>query len=73
MIRAFFDNADLSGSVFTNCNLENAVFLGTNLEKADLSSSYNFLIDPEQNKVKKAKFSLVGAVGLLSKYGIVIE
>jgi fluoroquinolone resistance protein len=73
MIRTFLDNADLSSSSFNNCNLENAVFIGTNLEKADLSTSYNFIIDPEENRVKKAKFSLYGAVGLLTKYGVVIE
>ncbi len=72
MIRTFFDDADLSSSKFISCNLENAVFIGTKLEQADLSTSYNYIIDPEKNKIKKAKFSSSGVPGLLTKYDIVI-
>lgn len=72
LIRAFFDDADLSSSKFIGCNLENAVFGKTNLEKADLSTSYNYIIDPENNRVKKAKFSTSGIAGLLLKYDIEI-
>jgi fluoroquinolone resistance protein len=43
------------------------------LEKADLRTAYNYSIDPSINKIKKAKFSLPGVVGLLSKYDIEIE
>jgi fluoroquinolone resistance protein len=73
LIRAFFDDADLSSSKFLHCNLENAVFGKTNLEKADLSTSINYSIDPENNKIKKAKFSSSGLQGLLSKYDIIIS
>jgi hypothetical protein len=31
------------------------------------------VIDPENNKVKKAKFALTGIAGLLEKYGIEID
>jgi fluoroquinolone resistance protein len=72
LMRAFFDDADLSSSKFIDCNLENAVFGKTNLEKADLSTSYNYRIDPENNRIKKAKFSTSGIAGLLTKYDIVI-
>jgi homoserine dehydrogenase len=34
--------------------------------------AYGFSIDPSRNKMKKAKFSMEGAVGLLDKYDIVI-
>jgi hypothetical protein len=44
-----------------------------NLKKADLRTAYNYHIDPESNKLKKAKFSLQGLPGLLDKYGIDIE
>jgi fluoroquinolone resistance protein len=73
LIRAFFDDADLSSSVFIRCNLKNAVFGKTNLEKADLSTSYNYSIDPENNRIKKAKFSVPGLPGLLVKYDIIIS
>ncbi|MCW3075998.1 MAG: pentapeptide repeat-containing protein [Bacteroidetes bacterium] len=68
-----FSQADLSGSFFINCDLSRAVFDGTNLEKSDLRTSYNFTIDPERNKIKKARFSNAGLAGLLGKYDIIIE
>jgi hypothetical protein len=41
--------------------------------KADLSTSFNYQIDPERNKLKGARFSLHGIGGLLHKYDIKIE
>jgi hypothetical protein len=43
------------------------------LERSDFRAAYNFNIDPERNKVRKAKFSRDGVVGLLGKYDIVVE
>ena len=68
-----FTDCDLSNSVFENCDLTRAVFSNTKLEKADLQTSYNFSIDPEINRIKKAKFSLLGLSGLLEKYDIEID
>ncbi len=68
-----FENADLSMVVFSNCNLQDASFINCNLEKTDFRTARNFIIDPEQNKIKNAKFSHVGLEGLLSKYGIEVE
>lgn len=45
----------------------------TILEKSDFQTSYNYSIDPEINRIKKAKFSFQGAVGLLDKYDIEVE
>jgi hypothetical protein len=42
------------------------------LEKADLRTSFNYLIDPEVNKMRKAKFSIDGLPGLLGKYELEI-
>jgi uncharacterized protein YjbI with pentapeptide repeats len=67
-----FTESDLSNSVFTECDLERTVFNRTNLTKTDLSTSYNFSIDPENNKIKRAKFSVNNLSGLLNKYEIVI-
>jgi len=67
-----FTQTDLSGSIFENCDLQRAVFDGTNLEKVDFSSSFNFTIDPEKNKIKKARFSNQGLAGLLDKYNLEI-
>jgi len=68
-----FTGTDLSSSTFDNCDFAEATFNGSILEKADLRSSYHYSIDPEINKIKKARFSLQGIRGLLDKYGIIIE
>ena len=68
-----FAEADLSNSLFDNCDLAHAIFENTNLEKSDFRSSFNYSINPEINKIKKAKFSLNGIAGLLEKYDIDIE
>jgi len=73
LIEADFTECDLSGSLFENCNLSGSIFDNTNLEMADLRSAYNFSIDPEQNRIKKAVLSRQNLEGLLNKYNIVID
>ena len=73
LLEVDFTEADLSGSVFENCDLLGAVFRQTVLEKVDFRTAYNYSIDPDLNRVLKARFSLVGVVGLLDKYDIVVE
>ena len=68
-----FVESDLSGSAFHNCDLSGAMFERTNLEKVDFRTAHGYSIDPDLNKIKKAKFSITGSVGLLSKYDITIE
>jgi uncharacterized protein YjbI with pentapeptide repeats len=68
-----FSETDLSGSAFENCDLAKATFDQTNLEKADFRTSYNYSIDPELNRIKKAKFSLSGIIGLLNRYDIDVD
>jgi hypothetical protein len=53
--------------------LLNAKFENTLLEKTNFETAYNFSIDPERNKIKKAKFALAGVPGLLHKYNIEIK
>jgi fluoroquinolone resistance protein len=69
---ADFTDADLSGALFDNCDLQGALFENTNLERADLFSSYHFSIDPEKNRIRKARFSKAEIAGLLHKYDIEI-
>ncbi len=68
-----FTEADLTNANFIKCDLNKAVFDRTILEQADLRSSYNFSINPEKNKINKAKFSLLTIAGLLDKYNLTIE
>lgn len=67
-----FTNADLSSSTFSDCDFLNAVFENTNLEKADLSTSYHYIIDADKNKLRKSRHSKEGVLGLLHKYDIII-
>jgi len=68
-----FTDCDLASSHFENCNLAQARFENTILEKADFRTSYNYSIDPEINRIKRAKFSLNHVTGLLHKYDIEID
>lgn len=71
--QADFTEADLGGSVFDNCDLHRTTFENTLLEKADFTSAYNYTLDPELNRIRKAKFSMAGIAGLLAKYDIDIK
>ncbi len=68
-----FTEADLGGAVFDNCDLPGAVFDHTVLEKADLTGAHNYSIDPQTNKIKKARFALSEVEGLLHRHDIVID
>lgn len=70
---ADFSEAELTGAQFMDCDFRGAMFDQTNLEKADFSTSINYSIDPEANRIKKAKFSKDGALGLLAKYDIILD
>jgi len=68
-----FTECDLTASIFENCDLNNATFDNTIIEKVDFRTAFNYSINPELNRIKKAKFSIEGISGLLSKYDIDIE
>ena len=68
-----FCECDLTAALFDNCNLQKAIFDNTNIEKADFTTAYNYSLDPERNRIKKARFSINGVAGLLSKYNIEID
>jgi uncharacterized protein YjbI with pentapeptide repeats len=67
-----FSECDLTESKFDGSQLKDARFDRTNLEKTDFRNASFYSIDPEINKVKKAKFSFPGVIGLLDKYDIEI-
>lgn len=68
-----FTEAQIPETIFDNCNLQSAIFERTDLKKADFRTSYNFLIDPENNNIQKAKFSSQGLPGLLYTYNLKID
>ena len=68
-----FTEVQLSESIFTSSDLNGATFARSVLEKADFRLAKNYIIDPEQNKIKKAKFSTEGIAGLLANYNLEID
>ncbi|MCJ8155237.1 pentapeptide repeat-containing protein [Chryseobacterium sp. SSA4.19] len=73
MIEVDFSECDLSNASFGYCDLSGAIFDKTNLEKADFRMAVNYSIEPAQNRLKKAKFSLSEVHGLLSHLGVEID
>ena len=65
--------ADLSGAVFEGCSLAGAVFENTRLLGADFTTATGFVIDPEINQLQGARFALPGLLGVVAKYGLVVE
>ncbi len=68
-----FSETDLTQALLDTCDLARATFDQTILEGCDLRTAYHFSIDPASNRVKKARFSKEGLVGLLDKYSLIIE
>lgn len=62
LMESDFSQSTLAGSVFNTCDLTKANFTG--------ARSYS--INPQNNKVKKARFSMPEALGLLEHLDIVI-
>ncbi|MEQ8583250.1 MAG: pentapeptide repeat-containing protein [Marinoscillum sp.] len=68
-----FTETNLTGASFYQSDLSGAIFENTILEKSDFRSAQNYALDPELNKLKKAKFSMPEVVGLLHKLDIHIS
>lgn len=66
-----FVKTDLRKAEFDNCALPGTVFRECNLGSADFRTAREYRIDPNQNKLKKAKFSYPEVAGLL--FGLDIE
>ena len=68
-----FTESELKESILSGCDLSGAIFAQTNLEGVDFRSSLNYSIDPQLNRIKKARFSVDGVFGLLDKHDIIID
>ena len=68
-----FEECNLERALFDNCDLELTSFIKNNLKKANFLSSKNYLIDPKQNDIEKAEFSLPEALSFLSLLPIKIR
>ncbi|MDB5236143.1 MAG: hypothetical protein JWR44_3136 [Hymenobacter sp.] len=70
---ADFADANLTGAVFQDCALVGAVFQNTQLPGADFTTATGFIIDPETNPLTGARFTLHGLLGVVAKFGLVVE
>lgn len=68
-----FTETNLSKGRLLECDLMSSTFSRSNLEATDFRNSFNIILDPEQNKLRKAKFSKNALPGLLTKYNLIIE
>ena len=68
-----FEECNLEKALFDNCNLAQTVFIKNNLKKANFETSKNYLIDPKQNDIQNAMFSLPEALSFLSLLPIEIK
>jgi fluoroquinolone resistance protein len=67
-----FREADLSQADLAGTDLSGSMFGNTDLTQADLSRARNYTIDPGQNVLSQAKFSLPEAMSLLYSLDIVL-
>ena len=67
-----FREADLSRADFSGTDLSESIFSNTNLSEADLSQARNYIIDPGQNVLNGARFSLPEALSLLYSMDIIL-
>lgn len=68
-----FEECNLEKALFDKCDLELTSFIKNNLKKANFETSKNYLIDPKQNDIQKAQFSLPEALSFLSLLPIKIK
>lgn len=73
IINSDFFDADLTGSNFRKAQFTKTIFQNTNLSKTIFLESRGYVINPLENKIKGAYFSLPEATTLLNHLGIIIE
>lgn len=71
-INVDFREANLSQADFAFTDLKDSLFQSTNLTGADLHNTVNYQIDPSQNNIQNARFSLPEAMALLYSMDIQI-
>ncbi|WP_299117185.1 pentapeptide repeat-containing protein [uncultured Winogradskyella sp.] len=68
-----FTFSEIKSCLFQQCDLQDVIFENTNLEKSDLSTAFNFSIDPSRNNLKNAIFSKENLSGLLKTFKIKVK
>lgn len=68
-----FRGAELNGASLCYNDFYKSIFQHCNLSKSDFTGSTNYLINPEENKITKAKFSFPEVMDLLRHLDITIS
>ena len=67
-----FREANLSNGSFIETDFERSMFMHTKLNSADFTDAINYNINPNENDIRKGKFSLPDAIALLNGFEIEI-
>lgn len=70
---ADFDGATVKKVVITDCSLAGARFVRADLREADLRGARDYVIDVRDARVTGLQVDPVGALGLLTPFGVVID
>ncbi len=73
LAKGIYENYAFNRCIFTNSDLSNIIFVECEFVECDLRRSFNLSIDPELNRIRRAKFSAEGITGLLDKYDLTID
>lgn len=68
-----FIETDLKGGNLKGSDFENSTFFKTDLSGVDFTNAKNYIIDINNNTLKKTRFSLPEALSLLSNLDIIVE
>ena len=68
-----FRDADFTGANFSLTDFERSLFMHTKLYSADFSDAINYNIDPNENDIRKAKFTMPDVINLLHAFDIEID
>ncbi len=73
LVEASFSHTKLARVKFDDCDLASCQFHQTDLTRADFSTSRNYYMNAETNKLSKTAFSLPEAVSLLANLDIELK
>lgn len=68
-----FESCDLTGGNFAKTDLANTRFNSTKLNGCDFREAINYYINPNENSVAGANFSVPEVLNLLSSFGIRVD
>ncbi len=73
LLEVDFTEVELSAASFSGSDLAGAIFQGSRLDNSDFRGAINYSINPQENLLTGARFSLPEVVGLLDVYRIRVE